>query len=125
MTKDEIVSLVNEASRLERRTKTDKTRLDEIKAEFVKLTPGAYEGAFGAKVEVIQPQPGIRPAADAIANAIVAAGPDASKKLFARSVVTKPVKNFREVARAVLTPAKAEKVIVLCEVSANPYVLIS
>jgi hypothetical protein len=125
MTKDETVSLVNEASQLERRIKDDKKRLDEIKAQLVKLPPGTYLGGADAKAQVIQPEPGIRPAADAAVQAVDFVGPIAAKKLFNRIVSYKPVKDFRAAARAALTPAKAEKVIAMCEVAAGKYVLIS
>lgn len=121
MPKDETVSLVNEAARLDARIKGDSDRLKELKAQLSKLPPGTYLGDNGAKALVIQPEPGIRPAADAIAKAMELVG-DLSKKLFTRTVVIKPVKDFRAAARAALTPAKAEKVIALCEVAGAPYV---
>lgn len=45
---------------------------------------------------------------------------DKFRKLFFELTINIAVKNFRDVARAVLTPAKAKKAIALCEVASAP-----
>jgi hypothetical protein len=126
MTPNQIVILVDESAALDRRIKADTARLTEIlKPQLVKLSPGTYNGTDGAKALVIQPEPGIRPSASAIDSARAVAGPEAARRLFSRVIVRKAMKSFREIARNILTPAKAEKVIALCEVASNPYVILT
>lgn len=124
MNSADLVDLVDEGSALDLRIKADQTRLKDIKAELCKLAPGEYLGGSGRRALVVQPSPGIKPPDEAIATVREMIGDEAVfKKLFERVNTWKAVKAFREVAIALMGAKKAPKVIELCEVEAEPYVL--
>jgi hypothetical protein len=95
-------------------------KLNDINDELLKRGAAEFQTSDG-KVLVIFPGPTIKPGKDAIARAKEICGILFSK-LFDRVVVTKPRKDFRSLAAAVLTPAKRDKLIALCEVESTPYV---
>jgi|GEM_PF-4238153 hypothetical protein len=67
------------------------------------------------------PAPSIKVDASKIDQIRTVAG-DAFAKLFTKVVRFDPVKSFRDVAAAVLTPAKAKKLVGMCEVAGAPRV---
>lgn len=86
--------------------------LKGIEAEL--LEAGGGEDADGRKATVIEATTTLAEPED-IEAAKALAGDEAFKKLFEKSTSHKPVKSFREIAQALLTPAKARKLIELCE----------
>lgn len=100
------------------------TRTDELKKieeQLIEHGAGTLLGAGAAQCTVIVPNPGIKPDAAAIEACQGLAGAS-FKKLFEKVTTYKPVASFAAVASAVLTPAKAAKVIELCQKASSPFV---
>ena len=116
MTAEEIAGLVAEGTAIKTHIKEKKVRLDEIEAQLIAAGAAKHAGCI-----VIQPSPGIKPSQETIAE-VKGLVKTFFSKLFVRTVTYAPVKNFRDVARALLTPAKAQRVIALCETSNSPFV---
>lgn len=126
MSPSEIKSLVTHGAKLDREIKDKADELKRLKALLVSLAPGEYQGEQGEVAKVIQPSPAIKPPPGAIGQAReIISDPDLFKKLFDRVVSYKPIANFRTAVAVALTPAKAVKVIALCEVDSQPYVVFS
>jgi len=122
MAKSNIEALISEGVSIKARMKTDAGRLKEIEGEILPLGAGKYEGRDGTACTVIVGSPSIKPneaAIEAVKNAV---GEEHFKTLFDRVIGFKPVKGFRDVVNAILTPAKAKKVLGLCEAAAAPYI---
>lgn len=119
----EIKSLVSQGAKLDREIQ----ELKRIRALLASLPPGEYVGEKpGDIAKVIAPSPAIKPQPGVIGQCReIISDPDLFKKLFDRIITYKPVANFRSVIAAILTPAKAQKVIQLCEVETQPYVVFS
>ncbi len=92
----------------------DSARLDDLKAELGELPPGKYVSDAGARATVVAAGTAIKPDQAQVAAARQLAGIHA-RLLFEREVVYKPKPSFRDIVRALLTPAKADKIIALCE----------
>jgi hypothetical protein len=125
VTAAEISDLVEEGALLDAAIKDKALRLKTIKALLIPLGPGEYlSSSSGRKAIVIQPERALKPTAAAIASARPIAG-TAFSKLFERVVAwkTQDAKTFRQVALALLTPAKAQRIIALCEVDNPAYVI--
>lgn len=116
--------LVTEAFKLRARIKADGEKLKEITERLIAEGPGDYLGLNGEKASVIAPGPNLKPSAEVVESLRDSLG-DAFGKLFDKVVSYKPAKAFREIAGAVLSPAKAKKVIAQCEQESNPYVKFS
>ena len=98
-----------------------RARLAELEKRLLALAPGKYQGTQpGEQVQVIQPAPSLKPSPEAIEFVRAQVEPDEAKRLFERVVSYKPVKSFRDIARAILTKAKAAKSIAACEVLSAP-----
>lgn len=119
-----IEALVDEGRALKARIAADGDRLKEISVELVTLGSGTYEGSNGSKATVVVPSPSLKPTSEAVEKYREELGP-VFKKLFDAVTTYKPVKAFREVAGALLTPAKARKIVEACEVPGTPYVKFS
>jgi threonine aldolase len=114
-------TLVEAGAKLKAEIRTKQDALKEIEAHLIERGAGTYEGAAGESCTVIVPNPVIKPTADEIEAAREAAG-DAADKLFTKVVSYAPVKAFREVVAALLSKAKAKKLIALCEKTSSPFV---
>lgn len=117
--------LVTRGAQLDAKIKTLGEELKGIRAHLVSAGHGEHRGENGERALVVFPSPVIKPDADAIADAQICAGRAAFGKLFERVVSFKPRKGFREIASAVLTPAKCKKLIERCEVESAPQVRFS
>lgn len=95
-----------------------KEELASIEADLIEA--GGGEDAEGRKAIVVESAPAIA-APEKIEDAQGIAG-DHFGKLFEKVVTYKPVKSFREVAGALLTKAKAGRLISLCEKAKAPYI---
>jgi len=118
---NQVEPIVTEGAKLKARIKADSERLKEISERLVAEGAGEYHGAEGVKAIVVVPGPSLKPAAETI-DALKTTLGDSFGKLFDRVVSYKPVKSFREVAGALMTKAKATRLIVQCEVAATPFV---
>jgi hypothetical protein len=125
MSPDEIKSLVTQGAKLKREIQAKQEESRRINALLITLTPGDYQGEYGEVAKVILPSAAIKPSATAIAQVRNVVDPDLFTKLFDRIVSWKPVQNFRSVVHALLTPAKEQKIIALCEIDSAPYVVFS
>ena len=111
-----IRSLVDESVRLNDSIEADVARLGELKELLLELPPGRYCGSnLTGRVLVVPSSTAIKPGEAQVAAARALAGKHAAK-LFTREVSYKAVKGLRDIATALLTPAKARKLIALCEV---------
>lgn len=119
---DTVKALVSEGSLLKSEIKAKSERLKQITDQLVELEAGDYTGEHGEICKVIQPGPGIKPNAADCEAARELCGDEAFKKLFDREVSYSPKKAFRDLAAALLTPAKAAKVIALCEKVSTAFV---
>lgn len=119
---DTIAGLVSEGSVIKARMAADKRRLDEITALLTELDPGDYKGDNGEICKVIAPAAAIKVKDGEIEPAREICGDDAFKKLFDRAVSYSPVKAFRDVAAALLTPGKVKRLVELLEKPAAKYV---
>lgn len=100
-----------------------KEELAGLEKHLCTLPPGSYRGEDSReKANVILPSSAIKPSPDAVAAVRKLVPAALFGKMFERVVAHKPVKGLRDVAAAILTPAKAAKVIALCEVPGAPYV---
>lgn len=123
MTDAAIAKLVTRGHALKGEINERTTELKEIEAQLIeKHGAGSLQGAGAAQCTVIIPNAGIKPDAAAIEACQSVAGAAAFKKLFEKVVTFKPVASFGAVAAALLSPAKAAKVIGLCEKSSSPFV---
>ncbi len=122
----EVSDLVDEGVRLQASMKENKKRLEEITSELIKRGAGEHTGTAGRKALVICPSAAVKTPKDddSLARVRKLAG-SLFSKLFDKKVSYTPVKSFREVAAAVLTPAKAAKVIAECEEEPKSYVKFS
>ena len=123
MTPAEIKSTVTQGAKLKREIADRSDELKRITALLITLTPGDYQGEQGEVAKVVQSSAAIKPSSAVIGQVRAIVDPDIFTKLFDRIVSWKPVQNFRSVVAAVLTPAKAQKVVALCEVDCAPYVI--
>jgi hypothetical protein len=121
---DSIPVLVTEANEIKRRQKEDGDRLKEISAALVKAGAGEHTGSDGSTALVICPSPTVKYIEDNHAQLQKLAG-DEFYSLFERKVTYAPVKAMRDVAKALLTPAKARKLIALSEVPSTAFVKFS
>ncbi len=122
MPKINIPTLIAEGASIKARVKADAARLKEIEAELIRQGAGKHEGDNGASCTVIIGAAAIKLPKDAVDKVRELLGEEHFKTLFDRTVGYAPVKGFRDVAAAVLTEAKARKIIALCETPASPYV---
>lgn len=120
----DIPALVREARQIKARQETDAGRLKEICAHLVEQGAGEYEGGDGSKAVVVCPSPKLKVDSKRLEELQKLAG-ESFAKLFDKVVSFKPAKGFREVAAAVLTPARARKIVEACEEESSPYVKIS
>jgi hypothetical protein len=118
---DEIITLVDRGSKLKSEIRLKQEELKEIDAKLIERGSGTYHGTNGTTCTVVVPNPGIKPSEDDVRLAMEVAGDHASK-LFDKTVLYKPVKSFREVATALLTKAKAAKLINICLKASSPFV---
>lgn len=126
MTNEVIAALVADGAELDSKIKAQSERLKEIKAQLVALPPAIYAADNGRTAQVIAPSPAIKPKEEAIDAAREEIGDEPLfKKLFERVVTWRPVdaKSFRRVAAAILPKGKVARVIDLCEVESQPYVI--
>lgn len=112
-----IEALIQRGYQLKDQIKDLTTELKDIEGKLMEAGGGELED--GRKVIVIESAPSITAPED-ISEAQAIAG-DAFGKLFEVVKTHKPVKSFREVAAAVLTKAKAAKLIKLCEKPKAPW----
>lgn len=122
--KSDTFALVTEAVKISRRMDKDDARLKEIKKLLTKQGKGEYLGE-GGKALVIEPTPGIKPSEEDVEKVKALLTKEQFNKLFDTETVESPVKNFRDVIAAVLTPAKAKRVIKICEKKSSTQVRIS
>ncbi len=149
----EPAELVDAALSLDAEIKARAEKLTAIKQQLVDLGPGNYAGTKG-KAVVIHPAPSLKPSADTIEEAqsslesahfcklfeknvsfvptkdgieFARENLDKSvfKKIFERVTRFSPVKGFREVAKALLPPKKADALVANCEVENTAYVKLS
>lgn len=114
--------LVTEGFLLKREIKAKQDRLKEIEAELITHHgAGTHTGREGAECAVVVPNPGIKVVEGDIERCQDIAGEHFSK-LFDKIVSHVPVKAFREVAAALLTKAKAAKLIAVLEKTSSPFV---
>ena len=122
---EEIAHLVARGAGLRASIAASKKSLEEVERALLSLEPGTYrtsEGQCASKVLVIDPSAAINPTAAATAAVRDLVGDDHFRALFERCVSHKPVKGFRDVLKALCTPAKIKKVTALCEVPGTRYV---
>jgi len=133
MKDSEISKLVDEAGALDAECKEKSKRLAEIKRLLqaeAEARPDAHQaGGKGGmhwifdgekhQVAVTFPDPSISLREDAVTAVKEIAGED-FPQLFDREVSFKPVKAFREILSALLTKAKAKKLLKLCEQTPSP-----
>lgn len=102
-----------------------KERLKKLTGEIVKLGAGDYE-TEKSKIRVVFPIPKISPSQEKIAIVRESVTADDFKLLFDRTVIYKPVEHFRDfITRASsLSVPQVKKVLALCEVQANPYIIV-
>lgn len=131
----QIVALADEAGALDAEIKAKLARLVEIRELVLKeanLRPKEHTaGKKGGKhwiydgtttqIMVTFAGPSLAPTAEALKQISKIAG-TAFAKLFDKETVYSPVKGFRDIATAVLTPARARKVIALAEKANAPKV---
>lgn len=101
-----------------------KKALAEVERSLLTLAPGTYrasEGQSATRVVVVDPSAAIKPTPEAIAAVRKMVGDDHFHALFERCVSHAPVKGFRDVLKALCTPAKIKKVTALCEVPGKRY----
>lgn len=122
---DEIAALVDEGVELDSAIKAKSKRLDEIKATLRARGVGEYKGTGSNVAKVLEVEASIKPVAEQKADAARKLAADHFPNLFARTVTFLPVKGFRAVCVALLTPAKAAKLIALCEKENTPQVRFS
>lgn len=99
--------------------------LDQINAQLLTLGAGDYRGPEGQRALVIAPGPSVQPPqSKTMLDEIKAIIADDNnfKKLFYFIGGYKPRKEFRALARAILTPGRADKVLALLEKPSTPYV---
>lgn len=121
MDPSQIAALVSEGSHLKATIKSQTERLKEIEATLLQSEHGELIGPDGTKALIVAPSPGIKPNSQDI-DAVREIAGDNFTKLFDREVSHKPKKGFREIVAALFTPAKAQKIIGLCEKASVPYV---
>ena len=88
------------------------------------LGPGKHFSADGKKVTIVGAGTAVKPGADSLLAAVALAKHKAHL-VFTTSTVHKPVEGFRAIARSIFTPARAEKIIALCEVPTGAQVRFS
>lgn len=124
--KSEVSDLVDEGVRVQASMKENKKRLEEISAELIARGAGEHTGTDGRKANVIFPSAAVKTPKDeeSLARVKKLTG-TLFAKLFDKKTTFSPVKSFRDVAAALLTPAKASKVIAECEEEPKAYVKFS
>jgi hypothetical protein len=126
-TRQEIETLAATAKVLDTFIKTKVLELAELKAKLVKAAEielGEEETGtidFG-HARVIFPKAAIKPPAPERLPSVRKVCGALFAKLFSREVIYKPVKNFRDAAKAALTEARAERVIDLIAEASSPKV---
>ena len=116
-----ISALVSQATSLHTEIEERESALEKVKERLLELGPGKYYSLAGGRVTVVGPSTAMKPGPDQIAAARTLAGTMAGR-LFTRQVVYRPVNGLRDIARALLSPRRAEKIIALCEVATAPQV---
>lgn len=112
---ESIRRLVAAAVRLNAKIKADEAKLARYKEELVLLAPGKYFSDDDDRVTVVGASTAIKPSEAQVAAAHKLAKEKAGL-IFKEVRSYKCVDGFREIVRAVFTPARAEKIIALCEV---------
>jgi len=120
MAKSSIPALVSEGTKLKETIKANQARVKEIEGLLIAEGAGDYQDKDGHVAKVIQPSSSVG-MPDDLEGAREIAG-DSFGKLFDRVITFKPVKSFKEVAAALLTKGKANKLIGLCESAKTAYV---
>lgn len=115
---NKIQALVTRGHQVKAQIKDLSAELKEIEEKVIEA--GGGEDADGRKAQVVESAPTIS-TPDDIEGAQAIAG-ESFSKLFDVVKTHKPVKGFREVAKALLTKAKCAKLIALCEKQKAPWV---
>lgn len=120
-----IAQLVTEGARAKRASEDFAQLQQDCAAELIRRCGPGEQSGDGCKALIVHPAPAVKPDAGTIAALKTSLPQDKFGKLFERLVVFKPVKAFRAVAAAILTPAAAAKLFARVEVESKPYVKFS
>lgn len=118
---NEVAFYVDTAIGLQLEIEERQETLKKIKAKLIELGAGDHKGVCG-KASVIEPGPSIKATEVAMEYANGKLDKTQFAKLFERKLTFAPVKAFRDVARALLKPAQAEKLITTFEAPSTAYV---
>jgi len=118
--------IVDRCHELEAQIKPAQEELKTLKGQLIDGGAGVYHGTDGRKATVISVSEKLEPNPneEAVLAAKKIAG-ETFEKLFEKVVTYRPLKSFRELALALLTPAKARKVITACEKPGYTFVKLS
>lgn len=112
---------------LDREIKAKQEELKRIKAKLIAVGPGSHAGTDGAAAVVTFPAASLEaePDAAAVEKARAAVGDVYFKRVFAQTIVHKPIKGFREIIRALLDAGPAHELIAAFEKPSAPQVRFS
>ena len=119
----DLVSLLRRGLAIKAEQKKLSAELEEINQALISLGSRNVSADGVGQATVIIPAPKFAPEPGDIEEVRDLIGDDAFKKLFDRAVVYTAKKAARHIAPALLTPAKLDKFLAVCEKPLKPYVI--